>query len=600
MGFNDMTLRYAKLTSYLPFLSVILFHALIIYPQFITPGEILRMSDFILPNVNNQTNFDLSFYAWTTYGLGQPSIPSFSTGLIYILSRVFGTPFAQQFLGFAPFLVASAGMYFFLVRTGWMKSRPWAAVTAILYFVNWPVFSYVGDNGILLTLTGLMWTYAMIPFSMLYANKIFIDDEFSTCNVICLALCSWVALLWNSQAFVMMGVILIPFIIHYVCEKIIGSSTTKRTAINRLIFALAGWAGLCLLLAFPVVMVLLGSVVSSGNVQSLYGAKAVLGPSSAMFSFMYPYIISPFTLLSNPRPSQNFIEILGLCVPVLSIFGILWEKDRRKKLMALLLLAFVFLVACWTRLIITHEDFVARIYAIPLLGQLLQVVRSPYKFFIFLGPALIVLLGLGIDNVTKKLSSRFGALMRAALIVCAVLAVFLNHKGRIFHLRATYVDAGITLSGQGGSHALPYGRLNKSLLEITKELQNRGGPHGRILWLPNENDIWLQTTQISFENVLSYPSTLTMAYFQKEIASCFTDGTISRLAKILSLLRIRYVVIIKYAKQSGPPRIWGTPPWGEHIVGDPMAFLSSLEEQNGLAKLREDASYVIYENKLFH
>jgi hypothetical protein len=47
------------------------------------------------------------------------------------------------------------------------------------------------------------------------------------------------------------------------------------------------------------------------------------------------------------------------------------------------------------------------------------------------------------------------------------------------------------------------------------------------------------------------------------------------------------------------PRIWGTPPWGEHIVGDPAAFLLFLMNQTDFAKVREDDFYTIYENTTF-
>jgi uncharacterized membrane protein YhdT len=202
-----------KLSKSIPFLSIILFHLFIVYPQFVVPGQVLLMSDFMFPNLDNRTNLFLSFYGWTRYGLGQPNIPALSMGLIYVLSKNFGIPFAQQSFGFAPLFIASAAMYLFLTRTKWLASRAWAAVIGILYVVSWPVFSYEGDNAALLTVTGLMWTYAVIPLVMLYAHKIFVQENFCYRNVISMACLSWVASLCNSQALVMIGAVLLPFIV---------------------------------------------------------------------------------------------------------------------------------------------------------------------------------------------------------------------------------------------------------------------------------------------------------------------------------------------------------------------------------------------------
>ncbi len=576
-----------------------LFYVLFIYPQFVTPGAMLRMSDFVLPNVNNQTNFNLSFYSWSTYGLGQPSIPSLSMGLIYVLTKWFGAWVAQQFFGFASMLVASTGMYLFLVRTGWVRSRVWAAVVSILYVVNWAVFSYEGDNAALLTITGIMWTYAMIPFVMLCGFRIFVQGRFSVYYVVCLGVASFVASLSNSQALVIMAGVMIPFVLYYVLEKILFVNGDPSKAIFRLITTLVGWGALCCLLVFPVVLSLVSSILLTGNVQSLYGVKAALTPHPGIYHSVYVYPISALLVLSSPREFTNVYELLGLAVPVLCVFGVLIENDRQKKLLGLLFFSLVLLITGWILLIIILPGGIAKIYAIPVLGQLLQVVRSPLKFFMFLAPFLTVLLALGITNVAPQKRSGFGGGLGGLLILCAMIAVFMNHDGRVFSLRGTYVEPTVTRSAQGGEHGLPYGRLNNSLVQITHDLQAASGPAGRVLWLPNENDIWLQTTQISFENILSYPSSLTMGIYQKEIADAFADGTPTVLAKLLTLLRVRHLVIIKYSKQTGPPRIWGTPPWGEHIVGDPIAFLSFLDNQPAFKKVKEDDSYAIYENALF-
>lgn len=602
--------RFGKLISWLPFLGVIFFHLVFIIPQFITPGEILRMSDFIFPSVDNQSNFNLSYYAWTTYGLGQPSIPSLSMGIVYFLSKIFGTPFAQQFFGFSPLLVASIGMYFFLIRSRWMGSRFWAAVISILYVINWAVFSYEGDHAALLTVTGLMWTYAVAPYVMLFAYKIFVEEKFSVRNVMCLALFSLLASLSNSQALVVLAGLVTPFIVYHIAERIVFSSSRRPQAVARLVFALAGWGTLCGLLIFPVIMSLVTSVFLTGNVQALYGVKAALWPDPEVYRFLYPYPISLFLVLSSPRPFESVIELMGLCVPALAILGICWERDRRTKLMALLLFAAVLFLTGWVQLIFSQPKMVEDIYKLPILGQLLQVLRNPLKFFMFLGPFVTVLMALGVSAIFNKikigdflggsLASRFRAVACVALVGCAVFSIFFNHKGRVFHLRATYVMPGITDSGQGGLHALPYGRLNKAFVEITKQLYDRGEPRGRTLWVPNENEIWSQTTQVSYENILSYPSSLTMGIYQQELVNAFGKGTPETVGRILSLLKIRFIVVVKYSKQAGPIRIWGTPPWGEHIVGDPMAFLSFLDGQDGFAKLREDDSFAIYENTSFH
>src|SRR4051812_34402400 len=115
--------RLPKLASLIPYAAIFCFFAFVIYPQMFTPGQILRMSDFIFPNLNNQTNFDLFFYSWTNYGFGQPSIPSLSMALVYYLSSTLGVAMAQQLFGLAPLVVASIGMYLFLTETKWIGSR---------------------------------------------------------------------------------------------------------------------------------------------------------------------------------------------------------------------------------------------------------------------------------------------------------------------------------------------------------------------------------------------------------------------------------------------------------------------------------------------
>lgn len=581
-------------------IGIVLFYFVLVYPQIFVPGQIVRLSDFILPNFNNRTNLDLFLYSWMEYGFGIPNLPNLSMGIVYVLSSIVGAPQAQQIFGYAPLLIASLGMYFFLTETKWMKSRFGAFLVSILYVANWALLS---DRASFFTVTGIMWTYASIPFFMLVSFRIFIENSINIRNTVLLSLAAWLGTFNNSQAIVFLGFILVPFIVHFGLERISSPERDLSGAFRQLALLLIGFGAVYFLLALPLWFPVIRSLMASGNVQSLFGSKANYLPGSPMYAAFFPKIVSPLLLLSGPVSPDNRFALLGIGMPIVMVAGILLENDRKKKLFALLLMSAVLLTSGWIRMVVKESRFVPLVYDFPLLGQLMQPLRNAFKYFLLLGPCLTILFALGVDASIQKLkanqyrmfSRQFGlSLGLACLAAFGIFAVIFNHGGRITQLSSIFMR-GTNYSEQGGPHTTPFGHMDQLNRRIAKEINQLGGPTDRFLWVPNENEIWVEMTQASYNNVLSYPTALNLGRFQTEIAQAFADRDAVRLSKILSFLNIRFVVILKYLKQSGLPRIWGSQ---EHIVGDPAGFFAAFHNQSSFSLVKDSKYYSLYENKI--
>lgn len=572
-----------------PWLALLAFFCLLVYPQVLPGSVILRQTDMYAPFLEPRMSCDLFLTAWSPVGGGAQNVPDLFLPFSCLLTAVLGTPLAQRVVAFAPLAVAAVGMYLFLSRTRLVENRWVAAGFGLLYAVNWAVLETTQTS--LLTATGYLVTYAAVPFVLLCAYGILLERRRLVLRGMGLGVGLAACLLQNLEAPVQLLPLLLAvfaaFLFLWARESAReGWRPAARRALPPL-GALGLAVAVFVLAALPVVAAYARAFAAFGVEEGFaqrHGSKIFIPPNGPWFGRVYEDAASGFTLLVSPSHA-GLAGALGLLVPLLALVPL--ARSRRpahQKALYLALLVPVAAASWFTAQIVARTPLVDDLFQTPLVQVLLQGFRTPVKPYFVLLPAMTVLAAMGADDLlawARDAGRRARPAQAAAAGVAAVvvLAGVLSHAGAILHAR-DYVSPFTSHSTQGGPHEFPDGVVPDYFPVLAARFDaERAATEDefRVLWLPQESVPYITISySMDPQSFLFPPRNATALAYVERLVQNATALPPEAFGSALSTLGVKYVVVLHDYAQPAEPAILYSGPDPQAILGSPARWRDLL------------------------
>jgi hypothetical protein len=545
-------------------------------------GEMLAYAD-LPPFPENPTLLWSRFVSiWQNEHLGF-SLPerSFQV-LVGVVISLFGNPIlVQKALLLSTLPLAIISMYFYTAE--FVETRTSRFVTSVLYGLNPISIGRFVNGGPL----DYLLLYAVLPLLWLQLTEIL--RRKSILNVLAFAVLS--ALVGSFVYTIFWATV--PFAAILIVEKVVQSRRKGRTFLRGVFLVSISFLLFSILVLPDILLTLQRSEILVIESDTLF--------ESVEWSYSTPTPLNLLCLAGNGGDIMMRLlgyneltpwTVLGLIIPIIAFSSyFLARKKKREHIFlfsAMAAIAMIFILL--TRLRLTYQLF----EAFPMLFSL----KNPSRLMYPMGLALCSLFGIGLDEITRRMSTKTWKIprrnVRAAILNVSILSLILLYMfpvlgGGTVGLHEVYGDSYFITSDY------------EAVLNWINEQRELSG-FFRTLWLPYDYATQIKLNAADPHNVgvrsgaawLAIPN----ADFVREIFETIREGKTNDFDEILNVLDVKYVIVDLGSDQIGKPVIIErqVAPW---IVGEPGYFKAFLEEQDCLHEAARIGNLVVYENEKF-
>jgi hypothetical protein len=541
------------------------------------------------------------FSAWGMWHFGTPQQSGSGKFLWFFIQSLTGSPWiAQIVITFGAFWVASMAFALLFTQLHLSKSEFLIIFGSIVYAYNWVTFKTLQLH--------VLWITAATPLLILFGTRIFFNIGKKTTNILGLIIPITMCNFFMNFAGTGFAAFLLlpPALARLILLKTKADFRGYLRSIVMLFFAFS----LSILVNLPFFYPNLLLLINQGFFGYVHvGSGASLTSTTPLTRLFYmptimPTAVSPFFSLSSSK-LDNPLWPIGAIVFSLAIVG-LFEKQRIKRTLSLVLFIIVFILMILIALIVSDNKVVNTLYStiFPL-----YIFIEAENYLIVLAPLLAISAMLGLETVFKWVSKRAGSSLTKR---CTAIFFTLSLAYLLLLSSISAHDFAPLRFDSLYDRALWYGDLAEpvtsqlpqfysDLLIRFNNLRLTEGPF-KVLWLPDS--VWY--TQANWAQ--GSPDTLNLHTLQDpvlhyKLLNAFSivmtpknRSTTVNFGSTIAQFGYKYIVSVKTVKMMSPPHY-------VEVNGDPIMargnasiYIDFFNKQHDLLLVESTENYVIYLN----